>query len=125
MNKKHTFCHITLITIYLGDKTNETKEKKKLLDTIRLPLVSVFPRKKKDDNLEQQTAQAGLASMETLDEKSTDGKSTELKNVSLVDKADVEKQETTDNTAAMCIKGIQAYKIAICKFLPAFEIYLL
>lgn len=71
-----------------------------MLDTIRLPLVSVFPRKKKNEqSLEHQTAQAGLASMETLDDKSTDGKSNnEMKNVALDDKKDVERQETEEST---------------------------
>ncbi|XP_074037555.1 neurotactin-like [Leptinotarsa decemlineata] len=85
-----------------GDKPAEPKEKKKLLDTIRLPLVSVFPRKKKDDSLESQTAQAGLASMETLDDKSTDGKTNDdnnMKTVSLDDKTDLEKQQQSESTS--------------------------
>ncbi|CAH1985199.1 unnamed protein product [Acanthoscelides obtectus] len=63
-----------------GNKSGEPKEKKTLIDSIRLPLVSVFPKRKKDDSLQSQTAQAELASMETLDEKSTDDKGAEEKN---------------------------------------------
>lgn len=49
------------------ERSTELKEKKKLVDKICLPFVSVFPKKRKDGehNLEGQTA--GLASMETLD----------------------------------------------------------
>ncbi|KAL3266643.1 hypothetical protein HHI36_010806 [Cryptolaemus montrouzieri] len=75
------------------DEKAGAAERKSILDTIRLPLVSVFPRLKKesDKNLENQ-GQAGLASMETLDEKSTDDKSgEELKSIPLENK-DVEKQ---------------------------------
>ncbi|CAG9819665.1 unnamed protein product [Phaedon cochleariae] len=96
-----------------GDKTTEQKEKKKLLNTIRLPLVSVFPKKKKDDNLENQ-AQAGLASMETLDDKSTDEKSNDeknMKNVALDDKVDIENQDRTKDLP-LTLK-LKDYKVVI------------
>ncbi|KAJ8937558.1 hypothetical protein NQ314_011793 [Rhamnusium bicolor] len=99
-----------------GEKPSETKEKKKLLDTIKLPLVSVFPRKKKEgENLENQTAQAELASMETLDEKSTDEKNDDLKNISLDDKKDVERQDPEE--IASWKEKIKTYKIAISALL--------
>ncbi|KAJ8945077.1 hypothetical protein NQ318_005257 [Aromia moschata] len=102
-----------------GDKAAETKEKKKLLDTIRLPLVSVFPRKKKDgENIEHQTAQAELASMETLDDKSTDEKEEDMKNVALNDKKDVERQEEAEGTTWQ--EKLRAYKIAISALLVFF-----
>lgn len=65
------------------NKSGELKEKKGLLDTIRLPLVSVFPRKKKDEGLENQAA--GLASMETLgdNDKSIEKNGEELKTIPL------------------------------------------
>lgn len=81
-----------LYFIFVTEKPAEPKEKKRLLDTIRLPLVSVFPRKKKEEqNLGTQTAVAGLASMETLDEndKSADKKEGEMKNVCLDVTSDV------------------------------------
>lgn len=61
-------------------KSTDSKEKKRLLNTIRLPLVSVCPRKIKDG----EQGQAVLASMETLGEndKSME-KSEELKQVPL------------------------------------------
>lgn len=56
--------------MFSGDKVaSEPKEKRNLLNTIRLPLVSVCPLKKKD---EQDGKRAGLASMETLGDKSGD-----------------------------------------------------
>ncbi|KAJ3656261.1 hypothetical protein Zmor_015349 [Zophobas morio] len=96
-----------------SDKPPETKEKKKLLDTIRLPLVSVFPRKKKDDQkLESQTAQAGLASMETLDDKSTDDKGNdEMKTVNLDEKKDLEAQEAVEETTWR--QNLKTYRVAI------------
>ncbi|XP_044255231.1 neurotactin [Tribolium madens] len=96
-----------------GEKSSEQKEKKKLLDTIRLPLVSVFPRKKKEEQkLESQTAQAGLASMETLDDKSTDGKSNdEMKNVNLDEKKDLEAQEVAEE--ATWRQKLKTYRVAI------------
>ncbi|VEN37883.1 unnamed protein product [Callosobruchus maculatus] len=98
-----------------GNKSGEPKEKKKILDTIRLPLVSVFPKKKKDDNLQTQTDKAGLASMETLDEKSTDGKNAEEKNnemktVALDDKTDVEAQQPVEEN---WVDVIRAHRVAI------------
>lgn len=101
---------------FVGDKPVETKEKKKLLDTIKLPLVSVFPKKKKEgDTLENQTAQAELASMETLDEKSSDDKNDEMKNVALDDKKDVERQNPEDETTWK--DKLKTYKIAISTYL--------
>ncbi|KAG5886624.1 hypothetical protein JTB14_013071 [Gonioctena quinquepunctata] len=97
-----------------GDKSSEPKDKKKILDTIRLPLVSVFPRKKKDDNLGSQT-QAGLASVETLDDKSADGKANDennLKHVALDDKTDEEKQQQTVEGTSL-IEWIKAHKVVI------------
>ncbi|XP_003707123.2 neurotactin [Megachile rotundata] len=63
-----------------SEKTNtpskDAKEKearKGILDAIRLPLVSVFPRKKKEGELELgTTGAAGLASVETLDDTATE-----------------------------------------------------
>ena len=63
-----------------SEKTNtpskEAKEKearKGILDAIRLPLVSVFPRKKKEGEVELgTTGTAGLASVETLDDGATE-----------------------------------------------------
>lgn len=83
--------------------------------------MSVFPRKKKEDNLEQQTAQAGLASMETLDDKSTDDKHPDdLKNIALGDndKNDVEGQD--QNKQQTWQEKLMAYKAAICKFSRTF-----
>lgn len=100
-----------------GDKTGEVKERKKLLDTIRLPLVSIFPKKRTDSNLGNQSAQAGLASMETLEDKSTDEKNTdELKNVPLEPtKTDVEKQEEVEEQTWK--QKLMAYRVAISAFL--------
>lgn len=67
----------------LVEKGSEAKEKKKFVDSICLPLVSVFPKKKKDEqNLENQAA--GLASVETLEDndKSAD-KNDDVKNISI------------------------------------------
>lgn len=53
------------------------------METIRLPLVSVFPRKKENAQ-NAEGAVAGLASTETLnDSKNEEKKGEELKNVSL------------------------------------------
>ncbi|CAH1370476.1 unnamed protein product [Tenebrio molitor] len=100
-----------------GEKPAEVKDKKKLLNTIRLPLVSVFPRKKKDDQkLESQTAQAGLASMETLDDKSTDDKNNdEMKNVNLDEKKDLEAQDAAQETTWR--QKLKAYRVAISALL--------
>ncbi|XP_060530745.1 neurotactin [Cylas formicarius] len=99
------------------EKTGESKDKKNLLQTIRLPLVSVFSKKKKEDsqNLNSQTGQAGLASMETLDDKSNDGKSGELKSVPLDDKKDVEKQESDEDLTLA--QRVKTYRIAISALL--------
>lgn len=65
-------------------KSGDAKERKRLLDTIRLPLVSVFPRKRKVVIEEGLESQAGLASMETLgdNDKSAD-KGEELQQIPL------------------------------------------
>ncbi|KAF2880218.1 hypothetical protein ILUMI_25954 [Ignelater luminosus] len=104
------------------EKPAEPKEKKRLLDTIRLPLVSVFPRKKKEEqNLGTQTAVAGLASMETLDEndKSADKKEGEMKNVcldvALDEKKELEKQSSDEEVSWR--QKIKAYRIVISAFL--------
>lgn len=103
------------ITNFVGDKTTEPKEKKKFLDTIKLPLVSVLPKKKKDDTLGQQSGQAGLASMETLDDKSTEDKNgDDLKNVPLDDKTDIEQQIETKGPETWGDK-LRLYRSAICK----------
>lgn len=68
-----------------GDKS-DLKEKRKLMDAIRLPLVSIRKRKKESETgLEAQAATAGLASSETLDDndKTADKKGGEMKNVPL------------------------------------------
>ncbi|KAF5284564.1 hypothetical protein FQR65_LT02390 [Abscondita terminalis] len=104
------------------DKTTDSKEKKSLLNAIRLPIVSaVFPRKKKDDqNLSDQT-KAGLASMETLDEtdRSADKKEEDLKNVCLdinVDeKRELEKQQSEEEPSWK--HKVKAYRIIISAFL--------
>ncbi|KAI4462559.1 carboxylesterase [Holotrichia oblita] len=87
------------------EKGSEPKEKKKFVDSICLPLVSVFPKKKKDEqNLETQTA--GLASVETLDDndKSAD-KNDDSKNRTLNDKEEIEKSS--------CKDSIKAYRVVI------------
>lgn len=63
----------------------DPKERKRLLDTIRLPLVSVFPRKRKVVVEEGLESQAGLASMETLgdNDKSADKGGEEMKQIPL------------------------------------------
>lgn len=64
-------------------KSTDQKEKKRLLDTIRLPLVSVCPRKVKDGD-QKLESQAGLASIETLgDNDKTADKGEELKQIPL------------------------------------------
>lgn len=69
---------------FTADKSTEPKDHKKLLDTIRLPLVSVFPRKKENAQNTSEGPTAGLASTETLnDPKNDEKKGEELKNVSL------------------------------------------
>lgn len=99
----------------VGNKTTEPKEKKTFLDTIKLPLVSVLPKKKKDDTLGQQSGQAGLASMETLDDKGTEDKNgDDLKNVPLDDKTDVEQQAETKGPET-CGDKLRLYRSAICK----------
>lgn len=79
-----------------------------------MPLVSVFQKMKRSSesqNLTNAQSQAGLASMETLDDKSNTSKSNnELKNVPLNDKKDVEKQEQPEIPWTEKLKG---YKIAI------------
>lgn len=95
-----------------GDKAVEPKDKRRLLETIRLPLVSVFQRMKKNPDsqtLTNQEAQAGLASMETLDDKSNDGKSNnELKNVALD-----EKKEDPQEVEMSWTQRVKSYRIAI------------
>ncbi|KAB0799565.1 hypothetical protein PPYR_07445 [Photinus pyralis] len=104
-----------------GEKTPEPKEKKKLLNTIRLPLVSVFPRKKKEDQISNQSAKAGLASIETLDEtdKSADRKEDDLKNVCLDvnidEKCELEKQQPVEQPSWK--HKVRAYRIIISAFL--------
>lgn len=84
-----------------------------------MPLVSVFPKKKKEgETLENQTAQAELASMETLDEKSSDDKNDEMKNVALDDKKDVERQNPEDVTTWK--DKLATYKIAISMYIFLF-----
>lgn len=99
-----------------GEKTGENKDRLKLLETIRLPLVSVFQRMKKNSesqNLTNNQAQAGLASMETLDDKSNDGKSnSELKNIALDEKKEAEKQETEVHWS----QKLKTYRIAIGRY---------
>lgn len=100
----------------VGDKTTEPKEKKTFLDTIKLPLVSVLPKKKKDETLGQQSGQAGLASMETLDDKGADDRNGgDLKNVPLDDKTDVEQQVETKNPETWGDK-LRLYRSAICEY---------
>lgn len=85
------------------------------MDTIKLPLVSVLPKKKKDESLGQHPSQAGLASMETLDGKSTDDKNgDDLKNVPLDDKTDVEQQVETKGPETWGDK-LRLYRSAICE----------
>lgn len=69
----------------IADKpVDPSQQRKSLIDTIRIPLVSVFPRKSKQD-LAAQGGAAGLASMETLDDtdKSADKNEDDMKNVKL------------------------------------------
>lgn len=68
------------------DKSGEPSQKKRLIDTIRLPLVSVFPRRQKTEDKSAATTQAGLASMETLGDDIDKGEKTEekeMKNIKL------------------------------------------
>ncbi|KAK5643593.1 hypothetical protein RI129_007438 [Pyrocoelia pectoralis] len=119
-----------LISDEEAEKMTETKDKKKLLNTIRLPLVSVFPRKKKDDQISNQSTKAGLASIETLDEtdKSADKKDEDLKNVCLDihidEKCELEKQSEEESAWK---RKVRAYRIIISAFLVliAFIIILL
>ncbi|XP_018322396.1 neurotactin [Agrilus planipennis] len=91
---------------------SEPKEKKRLLQSIRLPLVSVCPRKKRDEQkLESRSGKAGLASVETLDD--TEKKEEELKSIPLDDKKNLEKQEN-DQTWRQKLK---AYRIVISALL--------
>lgn len=103
-----------------AEKQNEQerKERRKLLDTIRLPLVSVFPRKKKSDQPLDSQAQAGLASVETLDEndRSADGKSTEMKTIPLDDKKDKDaekQQEAASEEVNNWIQKLMPYRLRI------------
>ncbi|XP_048525216.1 neurotactin [Dendroctonus ponderosae] len=102
------------------EKTAEPKDRLKLLDTIRVPLVSVFERMKKNtesQNLTKHQVQAELASMETLDEKSNDEKDHgELKNVPLDDKSpkDIEKQQEPQRTWSQKLKD---YRLVIAGLL--------
>ncbi|CAH0561233.1 unnamed protein product [Brassicogethes aeneus] len=96
-----------------ADKSGEPKEKKSLIDSIRIPIVSVLSRKKNQPL--DQSAQAGLASMETLDDKSQN----ELKKVDLEeskDEKDAEKQETEVPEQTWRQK-LMAYRIAISALL--------
>ncbi|XP_050315161.1 neurotactin-like, partial [Anthonomus grandis grandis] len=95
-----------------GDKAVEPKDKIKLLDTIRMPLVSVFQRMKRNSESQNLTtnSQAGLASLETLDEKSANEKD-DMKNVNLNEKKDDEKHAEQEDVNWM--EKLKGYKIAI------------
>lgn len=104
---------------FLGEKLGENKDRLKLLETIRLPLVSVFQRMKRtseSQNLTNNQNQAGLASMETLDDKSN----SDLKTVPLDDRKDVEKQEQSSPEGTL-LQKLRAYRMAIGKFLLLFS----
>ncbi|XP_066246878.1 neurotactin [Euwallacea similis] len=90
-----------------GGKEGETKDKLKLLESIRLPIVSVFQRIKRNPDASNQS-QAGLASMETLDDKSNN----ELKTIPLDDKTETDKQEQADILEYLT-QMMKKYKIAI------------
>lgn len=99
--------------LFLGEKLGESKDRLKLLETIRLPLVSVFQRMKRtseSQNLTNNQNQAGLASMETLDDKSNN----DLKTVPLDDKKDAEKQEQSNSDRTL-LQKLRAYRMAIGK----------
>lgn len=103
-----------------ADKPHDPQQRKSLIDTIRIPLVSVFPRKsKQDQSLVSQTGAAGLASMETLDDtdKSADHKNEDdLKNVKLDDdKTDLEKQNTLEEPSWRA--RVRAYRVVISALL--------
>lgn len=115
MDGSHFLFYWNFLKPYVvGNKTTEPKEKKTFLDTIKLPLVSVLPKRKNDENIGQQSSQAGLASMETLDDKGGEDKNgDDLKNVPLDDKTDVEQQVETKGSETLGDK-LRLYRSAIC-----------
>ncbi|KAL1509778.1 hypothetical protein ABEB36_004463 [Hypothenemus hampei] len=110
------------VDVETGEKNDESKDRLKLLETIRQPIVSVFQRIKRapeSQNLTNQQGQAGLASMETLEDKSHDDKTnSELKNIPLDDSKEQEQKQ--DEPKIHWAQNIKEYKLAIGGFLLFF-----